>query len=67
MPVGRGGMGSHKHGVSGHNGPSPRQKQNLSRDANREMELEREQKRKRENANPKFGSMQELLASRKTR
>ena len=26
MQQGRGGMGSHKHGVSGHSGPSPRAK-----------------------------------------
>jgi hypothetical protein len=26
MQMGRGGMGSHKHGISGHVGPSPRTK-----------------------------------------
>jgi hypothetical protein len=26
MQTGRGGMGSHKHGISGHAGPSPRAK-----------------------------------------
>jgi hypothetical protein len=33
---GRGGMGSHKHGISGHGGPSPKSKLMRALDANRE-------------------------------
>lgn len=35
MQAGRGGMGSHKHGISGYSGPSPRTKFMRAFDENR--------------------------------
>jgi len=43
---GRGGMGSHKHGVSGRSGPSPRAKLSRARDANAEPLKSQEQERR---------------------
>jgi hypothetical protein len=54
---GRGGMGSHEHGVSGHAGPSPKFRMSLKLLAKREEALRRRRFRHREF----FGSVKELL------
>lgn len=43
---GRGGMGSHKHGVSGKSGPSPKTKFMTCFDANRLADQKADQRRK---------------------
>ena len=45
MQQGRGGMGSHKHGISGRSGRSSGMKQSMARDANREAERTKRRKR----------------------
>lgn len=52
---GNGGMGNHKHGVSGHAGKSPRLRLKLKLDA------ERDERRPRPSATKFAGSMNELF------
>lgn len=56
---GRGGMGSHKHGVSGQSGLPPGLKQRLAREDN-----ERRKKKKREQ--PMYASLQALMRQRRS-
>jgi len=58
MQQGRGGMGSHKHGISGHSGPSPRTKLMTCLENNRWL-----QSRKRRPKPIMFGSVAEAFAS----
>ncbi len=64
MQQGRGGMGSHKHGISGHSGPSPRFKFMRTFEANREREAETRAIRRRK---PKmFPTVAEAFRRRST-
>jgi len=56
MQTGRGGMGSHKHGIAGHSGPSPRFKMNWARDDNNYR-----RKWRRKKTPLKFKSVREAL------
>lgn len=47
MPTGRGGMGSHKHGVSGTPGRNSRYKAAQQREVQKEEERERQRREKR--------------------
>jgi hypothetical protein len=47
MPTGRGGMGSHKHGVSGTPGRNSRFKASQQREAQKEEDRERQRREKR--------------------
>jgi len=60
---GRGGTGSHKHGVSGHSGHPSGFKQQLAREANREEE----EKKKRKPKNHMFSSVSEVFRNFKPR
>ncbi len=62
MHQGRGGMGSHKHGVSGRGGPSPGLKQRLAREQNRRLK-EREEVRKRRRSQF-YDTVRELMGRR---
>jgi hypothetical protein len=61
MQQGRGGMGSHKHAVSGHRSPSPAYKQQRSREANRLAEEEQAKKPKAKT----YASFEELRKDRR--
>ena len=58
MQQGRGGMGNHKHAISGHSGPNPKAKFMRALDANRMTEAEKQRKPK----NPVYQTIGELLA-----
>lgn len=53
MVAGRKGIGSHKHGVSGHSGLSPRER------LRRKREAEKQEARRKHT--PTFGSIKELM------
>ena len=55
MNSGRGGMGSHKHGVSGTNGQNRRGLQSLAREVNSQFT------RKKKSIEPMFKSIQDLM------
>jgi hypothetical protein len=61
---GRGGMGSHKHGISGHSGPSPKTKHNWARDASQEIHRRQKRAAKRR-AVDLYPSVSDALASRR--
>jgi hypothetical protein len=58
MPTGRGGMGSHKHGVSGTPGRNSKYKAAQQREAQKEEERERQRREKRA---PQFTSPIEAI------
>lgn len=62
MITGRGGMGSHKHGVSGTVGQNRRALQALSREVNRKMAAVKKKPKA-----PMYGSVQELMKREKKR
>lgn len=64
MQQGRGGMGSHKHGISGRGGPSPGTKQWNTRRANRELLKQQEIRRKHSAARRMFNTVKEALEQR---
>jgi hypothetical protein len=41
MQEGKGGMGSHKHGTSGHSSKSPKLKHRMKREAEKDVRLDR--------------------------
>lgn len=61
MQTGKRGLGSHKHGISGHAGPTPGAKMQRAREANQLAEAERAKKPSR----PVFGSVAEAMRSRR--
>jgi hypothetical protein len=65
MQQGRGGMGSHKHGVSGRGGPSPKAKVNAARAANVELSKEQQQAARRKSAGIVHSSVSEALRAQK--
>ena len=60
--VGRSGMGSHKHGVSGHSGPSPRAKLMMAMGANR---LAEQQMALKKRTAPAYATVRDALKGRK--
>ena len=63
----RGGMGNAKHRKIGKVGPSPRQKLNMARDANREIEAEHDRRNRRQRIINPSGSVSEALGKAKAR
>lgn len=63
MDKGRGGMGSHKHGISGHSGPSPRAKLMTALDANRELDQAAALRAERRAGTPMFDSVADLFGN----
>jgi hypothetical protein len=62
MHQGRGGMGSHKHGISGRGGSPPGLKQRLAREQIQRSK-ERAETRKR-HRQPMYNTIRELMARR---
>lgn len=62
---GRGGISSRRHGIGGHNGPSPKFKQNRAREANKE--IAQNSRRKSKKAGTFYASVSEALKSEKSR
>ncbi len=60
MQQGRGGMSSHKHGISGHAGPPPGLKQSLAREENKRREKTSHRQRM-------YESVHELMRERRAR
>lgn len=63
--AGRGGMGSHKHGISGHSGPSPKTKFMTTFDRNREDEMVKGFRRRRNRLSGWALSIRELFSRKK--
>jgi len=63
---GCGGMGSHKHGVSGVCGPSPKKKFAMMLLANQEIK-EKEKTRKMRSGGQKFNSVSELMEAHRSK
>jgi len=61
MQQGRGGMGSRKHGTSGHSGKPPRFKQNAVREANRELTVQQKAQQKRKSVGLNSSSVAEAM------
>ncbi len=62
MHQGRGGMGSHKHGVSGRGGSPPGLKQRLAREQNQRQDEQQETRKRRRQG--MCNSIRELMAHR---
>ncbi len=62
MHQGRGGMGSHKHGVSGRGGSPPGLKQRLAREQNQRQDEQQETRKRRRQG--MYNSIRELMAHR---
>lgn len=65
MQQSRGGLGSRKHGISGRGGPSPKAKQNKTREANTELEATQKKKAKRKSAGVVHTSVADALKAQR--
>lgn len=65
LQTGRGGIGSHKHGVSGVAGRSPRHRHSVLREATQADEKDARRKRKRSMIHEPAASVRELLSRKK--
>ncbi len=62
---GKGGISNRKHRAGGHNGPSPKFKQNRTREAN--QELSEQERRRSKKAGTFYASVSEALKNEKLR